>query len=309
MSVHWLLERERDWTRVRGRDRTGFLQGMLSNDVAGLGPGQGCYAFQLDSTGHVLADPHVLVFEDHLLLGVEEGAGEGLRERLESYCVMERCVFEAVGAEFSTLSVFGEGTPEWVGSRIVSVDRNASEGTHWNASELVEGAILFKAGPIAWPWYRLVFPRRLEALVADRMAKLGALVADPSEWLRWRISVGMPVHGIDFDSRTLAMESGQVGRAIHFRKGCYIGQEIVARIDARGKVHRTIVPLDTVGADDPGAPLTLSGREVGRITSHIVDAELRTGVGLGIVRAEGIEHRPWLEWGTGRARVRAEATP
>ncbi len=224
---------ERDLLRLTGRDRQSFLQGMLTNDVASLTPGQGCYAFHLTSKGQILADCHVFCSEDGLLLDTEPGWGEPLAASLEHHLVMER-----VKIRLTTQIVYF-----------------IYEAGQWRA--------LYDApSPPELPMY------------------------DEALYEALRIEAGIPRGRVDFDEKTLAPETGQAGRAIHYKKGCYIGQEIVARIDARGHTNRSLVKLTTEQVVEPGTRLMVDGKDVGWVTSAALGPTKGIPVALGYLRNE-----------------------
>ena len=160
---------ERDLLRLTGRDRQSFLQGMLTNDIASLTTGQGCYAFHLTSKGQILADMSVLCSEDGLLLDTEPGWGEPLAASLEHHLVMER-----VKIHLTTQTVYF-----------------LYEEGKWRA-------LYDSASPPELP------------------------TCDEAIYEALRIEAGIPRGRVDFDEKTLAPETGQARRAIHYKKGCYI---------------------------------------------------------------------------------------
>src|SRR5688572_24296642 len=108
-SLFYANHSDRGRLLLIGRDRQSFLQGMVTNDVLSLTLGQGCYAFLLDATGHVLADARILCLEDSLLLDVEPGMASFVAETLEKYLIMERVKIRDVSAETVQFFVGGEG--------------------------------------------------------------------------------------------------------------------------------------------------------------------------------------------------------
>lgn len=238
-------ESPRDVLAITGRDRASFLQGMVTNDVLGLQPGQSCYAFHLDATGHVLADMHVLCLEDRLLLVTEPGMGAALGELLDGYLVMERAKITPV--EYQHTLVLGSYTGEGI----------------WYTHPLGTGILT-------------------EVPIAP-----GTAMAS-SELEARRIEAGIPRFGVDIDRRVLAPETGQQARAIHYRKGCYVGQEIVARIDARGHTNRALAKFVLPAPVEPDTPVTLEGKDVGRITSSAPAISGAGAVALGYLRHEHI---------------------
>jgi tRNA-modifying protein YgfZ len=243
MSMRY-AESPRDVLALTGRDRTSFLQGMVTNDVLALVPGQSCYAFHLDATGHVLADLYVLCLEDKLLLVTESGTGETLHHLLEHYLVMERAKITPVSYHHYVF--------------LTSKGESGLVYTHPLGFGLLAEA----------PW---------EAEPGDERMSAEALEV-------LRIDAGIPRFGTDMDARVLAPETGQAARAIHYKKGCYVGQEIVARIDARGHTNRTLVRLTLPAPVPPETPLTLDGKEVGRVTSSASSGD--GAVALGYLRHE-----------------------
>ena len=262
--------------RLTGRDRQSFLQGMVTNDVLGLTPGDGCYAFLLDATGHVLADARVLCAANYLLLDVEPGTAEFVAATLEKYLIMEKCrvadatgewaqiLVGGVGASDLLRSLFGlEGTAEWREAQNAPFAATATE------ADRAADSLVARVHLLPFPAFDLYVPADARAAVAARLESVGAVAVSESELETGRIEAGVPRMGVDMDARVLAPETGQEARAIHRRKGCYIGQEIVARIDARGHANRTFAGFRLAGSGlaTVGALVEAEGREVGRITS------------------------------------------
>jgi len=246
----------RDVLRLTGRDRQSFLQGMVSNDVLSLTPGQGCYAFHLTSKGQVLTDALITCLDDALLLITEPGWGQALADSLEHHLVMERVkitteldqeVFLLGGAVASNLGT--EGT------------NDRSDGLYVQSvlGVLALGGAAIPAGATQ------ITEEVLEGL---------------------RIEKGIPRGQVDFDATTLAPETGQAARAIHYKKGCYIGQEIVARIDARGHTNRGLVGFYTDGLALPGVSVLVEGAVVGRVTSVAQGPRVGVPIALGYIRNE-----------------------
>ena len=116
------------------------------------------------------------------------------------------------------------------------------------------------------------------------------LAADPGLIQGHRIEAGIPRGRIDFDEKTLALETGQAARAIHFKKGCYIGQELVARIDARGHTNRGLVGFVSESLLLPGTRVLIEGKDCGWITSSALGLQLGVPVALGYLRHEFSAH-------------------
>lgn len=288
---------DRGRLRLTGRDRQSFLQGMVTNDVARLQPGQGCYSFMLDATGHVLADMSVLCTEDALLLDLEPGMASFVAETLDKYLIMEKCRITDVSAETWQVFLSGTGIVEAVNEFVVPDNHPGQwqEGDNaatsffgpelrFAATRLTRGASFDLYAPVS-PDLKLLAEIERSGIVPLAPETLGGL----------RIEAGIPRFGVDMDNRVLAPETGQESRAISYKKGCYIGQEIVARIDARGRVNRRLagfwldpsLTLETLPA--PDTPVLVDGKAVGRVTSAVVGPTLGVPIALGYLRLEHSE--------------------
>ena len=230
--------RPREFVRVSGPDAEDYLERMLSNDVAALGPGESCEALLLTAKGRVLA-PLVALrrsHDDYLLL-TEPGLAEVVQRELRRSRFAAKVEIEP--EEHSSHVVFGgEGIP--------------TEAYGEPAAEVLDA--------------------ELEPTLA------------PDELERRRIRAGTPVWGREIDARVLPAEAGLDRRAISFTKGCYPGQEPVARLHYRGRANRG---LRVLALDEPPAPETEiahEGKPVGRITSVAANGD--GAVALGYVRRE-----------------------
>jgi folate-binding protein YgfZ len=302
---------DRGRLRLTGRDRQTFLQGMVTNDVVRLQPGQGCYAFMLDATGHVLADMRILCTEDSLLLDLEPGMASSVAETLDKYLIMEKCRITDVSAETRQIFLGGAGITGTTADFLPTLPRQPGEwqeGDNSHDSFFGPQFLRFAATRlIAGAGFDLYFPSTVTKVtttketmafdvnLAEELDKSGFVSLAPETLDALRIEAGIPRFGVDMDSRVLAPETGQESRAISYKKGCYIGQEIVARIDARGRVNRrltgfrldpTLMP-DALPAAD--TPIMVNGKEVGRVTSAAIGPTLGVPLALGYLRREHSE--------------------
>lgn len=238
---------------VEGPDAAGFLQGLLSNDVAALGAGAACAALLLDAKGHVLVELRVhRDAADAYTLLVEPGAATLLAEQLDRYHFSE------------DLEILG---PEPV-------------------------AVVTLAGAVPRP-RGVVVPGPLPGTVdvvtddpGDVIAVAGAAEAPPEALEMARVAAGVPRVGVDTGPATLVQEVGLEATAVSFSKGCYLGQETVARLQFRGRANRRLRGLRLGGPPPgPGTPVLLDGREVGVLSSAAETPDLGP-VGLAVVRRE-----------------------
>lgn len=262
---------ECDVVRVTGRDARSYLQTQVSQDLDGLAPHASIEALLLSPQGRVDAYVRVaLLGDEEILVAVAGGYGELVHDRLRRFRLRVKADLEQ---------------QRW--------RRVLLRGP--KAAELAVGAADALVVPVAWPGVV-----GLDLLAPDAVLPAGVAAGDPLAFEAIRIEAGEPVMGREITDRTIAQEVGLVARAVSLTKGCYPGQELVARIDARGgnvpKRLRGVVARSVAGtapgapADQPvaspGAVLTVDGRTVGELTSVAWSPGLRATIALAYVRRE-----------------------
>ncbi len=310
---------KRDLLKLTGKDRQSFLQGMVTNDVLRLQPSEGCYAFMLDATAHILADMRVLNVGDCLLLDLEPGTAPFVAETLDKYLIMEKCRIADVTASYGCFSIGGERSGDYFRD-----NSSVADAGRWQNNQSVvlsDDSILSRIDIASIPLYRLYFPnpRNMDVAYMPRNEKGETEAELPESTLdALRIEAGIPRFGVDLDKTVLAPEARQDGRAVSYKKGCYIGQEIVARIDARGHTNKGLVGflLDPAQTALPeyDAPIFVSGtgdgKPVGRITSAAMSPTLGIPIALGYLRNEHATSDTRLAVGSpDGAAVRVAALP
>jgi folate-binding protein YgfZ len=258
---------------VRGEDRTSFLQGMLANDVASLAPGRGAYALLLTEQGRVVGDLRVLAGADELLLDVARDRAEVVRAALERFVVADDVEIEARAER--AVALRGPRASEVASAAFGAALGELPECGHaalpaGAAGRVVRLRDVGVDGFLFW----MATPQAAASLIGALLAA-GAESVSPEAVEVLRIAEGWAREGADFDEKTLAPEVPSLGRSISFRKGCYLGQEVVERVAARGHVNWLVLRLEGAGASAPasGAPVRNAGAEVGRVTSAAVDGE------------------------------------
>ena len=245
----------RGQVRLRGSEAAEFLQGQVTNDVEGLAPGQGCYAALLNHKGKMRLDMRILRGPDWIWVDTEPGADAVLLKTIETYSLGRDVTWES--AKEQIVSVIGE----------IGLDPLPPEEEHsWVQGEDGIYVRTYAGVDVIGP---------------------GAPAADTSEEEAEcvRIEAGIPRYGVDMDGDTIPQEAGINDRAVSFTKGCYVGQETVARLFYKGKPNRHLRGLALSGPAETGAPLRLGEREVGRLGTVV--ASPRFGdVALAIVRRE-----------------------
>jgi tRNA-modifying protein YgfZ len=261
---------------VTGAEAAEYLQGQLTNDIEVLEPGEGCYAALLDRKGHMQADMRVLVVDgEKVWIDTEPEALAAAKRHLEMYRVGRDADVHDAGAERAIISLIGPRSAELAGSSPLP--------EHCHEEISVEG---IECPAVGTALGIDLIPRAegRERLIAA-LAEAGApeVSADAAEIIR--IESGVPRFGSEMDSATMPAEAGIVERAVNFEKGCYIGQETVARLHYKGKPNRHLRGLRLSTPVGPGATLSLGEKEVGKLGGSCV-SPAHGAIGLAIVRRE-----------------------
>jgi tRNA-modifying protein YgfZ len=288
-----LLDRsERGKLIVSGSEVAEYLQGQLTNDVEALASGEGLYAALLDRKGHMQADMRVLrTAEDEFWIDTEAEALEPARRHLEMYKIGRDAAVADVTAERAIVSLIGPRSVEIAGTAALPEHASAAariEGVECLAVGGADGIDLIARAEDA--------AALREALVAAGAPEIGAEAAEVA-----RIEAGVPRFGAEMSAETMPAEAGVVERAVSFTKGCYIGQEPVARLHYKGRPNRRLRGLALSAPAEAGAALRLGEKEVGRIGSAAV-SPAHGPIALAIVRREA---EPGAELAVGEDGVTA----
>lgn len=264
-----------------GPDAAEYLQGQLTNDVERLQPGEGCYAALLDRKGHLQADMRVLRLADGIWLDTEPEGLEAARRHLQTYKVGREVEIADLTRERAILSLIGPRSAELAGT--AALPEHASEEAR------VGGVACVAVGTAAG--IDLIVgsggedlasdvERLREALLAAGAVEVGTKAAEIL-----RVEAGLPRFGAEMGPETMPAEAGIVERAVDFEKGCYIGQEPVARLHYKGRPNRHLRGLELSAPAAAGALLRLDDKDVGRIGSAVVSPSCGP-IALAIVRRE-----------------------
>ena len=291
-----------DRIELLGEDRHRFLNGMTTADIAGLVPGRSTYGLFTTVQGRVMSDATVLAHEDRIWLRLPPSLGARVRTHLSKFVITDRVSIMPL-ADMVPVLVLGPGTMDrlsrWTGGGGVE------PGEHKRLDILGTQACVLREQRFAVDavslWFsagivRDVVPALVEGPDAPRPVGLAALE-------QLRIEHGLPRFGHEIGPDTFPQEAG-VGDAVSYDKGCYLGQEVVARIHYRGGVQRLLVRLEIDGGDAAGRTLIDGGREAGRVTSASPRSAGEGWVGMGVVARRASEAGTALEIeGGGSARV------
>jgi folate-binding protein YgfZ len=273
----WLDLSARGRILARGRDRARFLHNVTSNDVKGLKPGAGCYAFLLTPQGRIQADLYLWAFPEHYLIDTEPELAGKVQAHILKYKVADQVELEDVTSATGALGLEGPGAAAALASLGAPVP---GEYQHFAWGEETVAGISMTGQP----GFRVYTAADRLPQLTDRLASAGAKPATAEEARHVRIENGRPRYGEDILETSLPQETRQM-HAVSFTKGCYLGQEIVERVRARGHVNRQLVSfaLDQAEPPAPGTRLTIDGAET-EITSSIYSPDLGKTVGMGYAR-------------------------
>jgi tRNA-modifying protein YgfZ len=262
---------------LTGDQAAEMLNGQVSNDVEALAPGTGCYAALLTNKGKMLADVRVLHTGEELLLLTERAALQALFDQLRRGMIGWRAELHKRTLQQGLLSVIGPGARAVAGASELAAREHANA-----AAELGGAPVVLVATDLG---VDVLCAAEDTARVRDALVQAGAVAVDEAAAELVRVESGRPRYGIDLDETTIPQEAGLNDRAVSFTKGCYVGQETVARLHWRGKPNRHLRGLRLSAAAPTGTPLRLGEREVGRLGSVAV-SPVHGLIALAIVRRE-----------------------
>lgn len=250
---------------VTGPPRLKFLHNILSNDVESLKPGQGRRAALMDVKGHLLAFVRVLVDADAVRLEVAGGRREAVEQALVHYRVATPVRFAA--RPDVVLAVLGPEARAALARAGAETPELPEEG---HVAARVAGAEVHvaRAGDLPGTGYVLHVPPDALAAVVSALQAAGAAELSPSSLDALRVEAGRPWYGPDVTEANLLHETGLIGEYHSPTKGCYVGQEIVARLEARGgNVNKLLRGLRLTSPAAAGDTVTAEGKDVGRVTT------------------------------------------
>jgi tRNA-modifying protein YgfZ len=255
----WLDLSARARIVARGRDRARFIHNLTTNDVKKMAPGDSCYAFVLTPQGRIVGDVDILCRPDDLLLDTEPELREKVRLHILKYKVADQVELEDVTDTTAAIGVEGPSAPP-------------APAGFTTAPFTVTGQ----------PGYRIYCSPGEKPEVIRLLEAAGVKPATPEDARIVRIENGKPRYGEDIFDTTLPQETEQM-HAVSFNKGCYLGQEIVERIRARGHVNKHLTKLELDEPVPPGTKLMVDGKEA-EVTSSILSPASGKAVALAYVR-------------------------
>jgi folate-binding protein YgfZ len=294
---------ERGKLALTGSGAAEFLNGQITNDVERLAPGEGCYAAFLTHKGKMLGDMRVLRTEEEILLDTERCALQALFDTIRRFKIgfdvelhkrtLERALFSLIGPQADEIAARAVGE-EASGDDVAGEGAAGDDGASGSRPAALPGPDEHNhvAAKIAEAPLRLIRSDTGIDVLCDSQSgptvraaleAAGASAASEDAAEIVRVEHGRPRYGVDVDDTTIPQEAGLNDRAVSFTKGCYVGQETVARLYYRGKPNRLLRGLQLSEPVPPGAELLLGEKPVGNVTSSVLSPRLGP-IGLALVR-------------------------
>lgn len=265
---------------VTGPDRLPWLQGLVTNDVGALAPGESRYAAYLTPQGRMITDLRVINLADRTLLDVPAALAEALRVKLEALLFAEDAEIHDISGSLVVVDVHGPEAP-----RVAERARAAAAALP--SIDVIQDEV-YRVPGVTW-----FVPRNEADALVQALTSAGAIETTLETLDVLRVEAGRPAFLIDMDEHTIPLEAGIEERAISFTKGCYVGQEVIVRVMHRGQgrvakrltgflfeKHASPHAGDLVGSDK---------REIGRLTSVVWSPSLERPIALGYVRRDFVE--------------------
>ena len=262
---------DRGVLEIAGEDRTAFLQGLVSNDVAKVAPGRAVYAALLTAQGKYLHDFFIVEIGDAFYLDAEAARLADLKRRLGLYKLRSKVSLAEASDRYAVAAAFGENGVAPLG---LAGERGAAAP--------FAGGIAYVDPRLVDLGARLLLPR---VAGSEPLASKGFAVADSGTYDRMRLSLGVPDGSRDLPiEKAILLESGfDELNGVDWQKGCYIGQELTARTKYRALIKKRLMPVAVEGPmPAPGTPVMLGDQEAGEMRSG------RDGVGLALLRLEAL---------------------
>ncbi len=296
----WFDRRTRVRTDVRGPLATEMLNGLVTNDIKSLAPGHGHYAAALTPKGKIIADVRVFAYDGGCLVDTSPRAGDGWLQLLRKYVNPRVTPTANVSATLVDIGVFGARATHLL-SAALDVPRESlaalppyghariPDRIVWSGGAEGIGGVVARVPDLGIEGFDLLIPAAGWDAAIRRLTTVGVAAGSADVWTVARIEAGRPEWGIEIDDSTLAQEANldELG-AISYTKGCYTGQETVARIHFRGHVNRHLRGIQLVGPVVPALPAVVvdeANKPIGDIRSAVQSARLGS-IALAMLRRE-----------------------
>ena len=281
---------------VRGADRKTFLHALLTNDIALLTTGTGCYAALLTPQGRMVADMNVFELGDVTLLDVRRDVKDTVLQRFDQMIFGEDVQLGDMSGGLGCVGVYGPAAESLTGGVLATDLTGFGPFQNLQLERGGQPVIAARRDAMGLPGFLVFAPGDVMPGLAQELFAAGAVILPPEVAETLRVEAGEPAFLVDMDGDTIPTEAGIEATAVSYLKGCFPGQEVLVRIRDRGhgKVVRKLVGLRIDGDTVPaaGASIAGGGKEIGRVTSAVMSPSAGRPVALGYV------HRDFVEPGT-----------
>ena len=302
--------------RIDGAKGPELVTGLVTHDVMALAPGAGLYAAALTPKGKIVADLRVFARDDHLLIDVPPRAYAGWQTMVKKYINPALAPHRDVTPALRCVGVFGAQARRIIAAiSQLPAEQLAPLAMYATVPATIanQPALVARTPELELEGYELFVPSETFTPVWQALLALGATPAGLHAWEIARIETGRPEWGVDMDESTIPQEANfDALKAISYTKGCYVGQEVVARVHFRGHVNKHLRGL-MAGKSEPapegGAVLSATGEQVGEVRSSALSPRLGA-VAMGMIRRE-IETGTdvTLQWDGGKVSAKVSALP
>jgi folate-binding protein YgfZ len=305
-----VIPEDRARVAVSGKDRATYLQGLLTNDIAALAPGTGCYAAWLTPQGRMTTDMHVLESGDMILLDLPASTRESVLQRLDQFIFTEDVQLGDLTVTLASLEVHGPNAARVIEAVVPAAASLAAGGQYANVRGTAgeSPAVVARIDRLGVQGYTMYVDAARVGDVASALEGNGAIRVSADAVEIARIEAGYPLFGVDMDDDIIPLEAGIEDRALSMTKGCYVGQEVVIRVLHRGhgRVVRRLVGLRLEGGGAPsrGSRIHAGDRDIGFVTSSTVSPRFGP-IALGYVHRDFVERGSTVEVESAAGRTRA----
>ncbi|MEM8504766.1 MAG: glycine cleavage T C-terminal barrel domain-containing protein [Cyanobacteria bacterium P01_D01_bin.1] len=302
------------WGRIRltGADRVRFLHNQTTNNIEQLSDGAGCHSVFVTSTGRTIDLATVYAFADSLLVVVSPGMAKPIYDWMDKYIFFsDKVTLKDESEETFLFTIIGEGCDEWVRSLGQKSPADSLIGQNVFDHQAIAlpnatGIHIARDGELAIPGYTLWGPATQADAVRQAILAAGITTGTPDQWENLRIQQGRPVPGKELTNDDNPLEAG-LWHSISFEKGCYIGQETIARLNTYKGVKKRLWGLTINQSVPTGSNIVLEGKTVGKLTSL---TQTEAGFfGLGYVRTKSGGKGLEVEIESTKASAKAKVMP
>jgi folate-binding protein YgfZ len=298
-SAAWMDLSERGKLRATGEDRARLLHAMTTQQIEQMKPGDGCYAFFLNAQGRILGDVNLFCLEDAFLLDTEPETRRKLWDHIDRYIIADDVTLEDITDGMATIAIEGPAAA----AVLEKLGAPAPEADY--ASQVWEQGIVTRVNSTGAAGFSIFLPSgepKQQLMAALRAAGIPEATAEDARIVR--IENGRPRYGDEITERYLVQETGQL-QAVHFSKGCYLGQEIVERVRSRAQIHRILRRLRIASTEtpEPGVKLKAGEADAGEIASAVFSPALGEVAALAYMRTAFSEPGTELHLGDALVRV------